>query len=143
MTPAGLSNTAALPHHGLPDPEVPMIPALLAILACQLAGEVAIRASGLPVPGPVLGMALMLAGLIASPQLRNLVRPVAEGILRNLLLLFVPAGVGAAGHLVTLGSNTLPILAAVFASTVLAIIVGALAFAATARLTGNADEDMP
>lgn len=118
-----------------------MIPALLVILLCQLAGEASVRAAGLPVPGPVLGMALMLAGLRLSVRLRDLVRPVAEGILRNLLLLFVPAGVGAAGHLTTMGANTLPILTAVFVSTVLAITAGALTFAAVARLTGNRDED--
>lgn len=120
-----------------------MIPALLAILLCHLAGETVARALHLPVPGPVLGMALMLAGLRFSPRLRDLVRPVAEGILRNLLLLFVPAGVGAAGHLVTMGGNTVAILTAVFVSTVLAITAGALTFAAVARLTGNADEGEP
>lgn len=118
-----------------------MIPALLAILICQLAGEAAVRATGLPVPGPVLGMALMLVGLRLSPRLRDLVRPVAEGILRNLLLLFVPAGVGAAGHVLTLGAQTAPILLAVALSTVLAMTAGVLTFTAVARLTGNRDEE--
>lgn len=118
-----------------------MIPAFLIILACQLLGEVTTRATGLPVPGPVLGMALMLAGLRFSPQLRNVVRPVADGILRNLLLLFVPAGVGAAAHLTTMGGNTAPVLLAVAVSTVLAIAAGALAFKAVAALSGIAEED--
>ncbi len=118
-----------------------MIPALLAILIAQLIGETFARLTGLPVPGPVLGMALMLAALIGSARLRALVRPVAEGILGNLLLLFVPAGVGAAGQLVTLGGDTLPVLVAVVVSTVLAIIAGATAFAAIARLTGQTEDE--
>ncbi|WP_225026441.1 CidA/LrgA family protein [Xinfangfangia pollutisoli] len=120
-----------------------MIAAFLIILACQLAGEVFSRTTGLPIPGPVLGMALMLLGLRLSPWLRQTVRPVAEGILRNLLLLFVPAGVGAAGHLVTLGANTLPVVLAVAGSTVLAIIAGALAFKAVAALSGLRPEEGP
>jgi holin-like protein len=117
-----------------------MIPAFLIILGCQLAGELVSRLSGLPIPGPVLGMALMLAGLRLSPWLRSAVRPVAEGILRNLLLLFVPAGVGAAGHLTTLGGHLLPILVAVAGSTVLAIAAGALTYKLVARAAGVAPE---
>ncbi|MFE3836826.1 CidA/LrgA family protein [Pseudogemmobacter sonorensis] len=117
-----------------------MIPALLAILLCQLAGEAVARSLALPIPGPVLGMALMLAGLGASARLRALVRPVAESILRNLLLLFVPAGVGAAGHLVSLGPNTWAVVLAVLISTVLSIVAGAATFAAVARLTGNVEQ---
>jgi len=114
-----------------------MIPAFLTILLCQLTGEIVTRASGLPVPGPVLGMALMLAGLLVSARLQALVRPVTEGILKNLLLLFVPAGVGAAGHIATMGANTVPVLVAVVASTILAIAAGALTFRLVARLTGT------
>lgn len=117
-----------------------MIPALLAILIAQLAGEMLTRASGLPLPGPVLGLALMLAALRLSARLRDLVRPVAEGILRNLLLLFIPAGVGAALQLVSLGAATGPVVAAVALSTVLAIAAGAAAFALVARATGNSDD---
>ena len=116
-----------------------MIPALLVILACQLVGEGVARALHLPVPGPVLGMVLMVAGLTFSPRLVALVRPVAQGILTNLLILFVPAGVGAAGHLTTLGASTLPVVLAVVVSTVLAIAAGAMTFAVVARVTGNVD----
>lgn len=117
-----------------------MLHALLALLICQLAGEVAVRASGLPVPGPVLGMVLMVILLAASPRFVALMRPVAQGILANLSLLFVPAGVGVVGHLATLGNQTAAILLAVVGSTVLSISVGALTFAAVARLTGSRDD---
>ncbi len=117
-----------------------MIRALALILLCQLAGETAARGLALPVPGPVLGMGLMLALFAASARLQALVIPTAEGILRHLSLFFVPAGVGVVAHLDRLGAQALALLAAILASTVLALIAGALAFAAVARLTGNRDD---
>ncbi|MFC2970058.1 CidA/LrgA family protein [Acidimangrovimonas pyrenivorans] len=116
-----------------------MIPALTVILLCQLAGEVAARALGLPLPGPVIGMALLLAALVLSPRLVARVRPVAQGILGNLSLLFVPAGVGVVGHLGVLTREGPALLVALVLSTVLAIAVGALVFAAVARLVGEGD----
>lgn len=117
-----------------------MLHALILILICQLLGELAARALGLPLPGPVLGMVLLLAALVALPRLGVMVRPVAQGILAHLSLLFVPAGVGVVGHIATLGGQTGAILLAVVVSTVLAITVGALTFAAVARLTGSQDD---
>ncbi len=115
-----------------------MLHALLLILSCQLAGEALARAAGLPLPGPVLGMIVLLGLMLASARITALVRPVAQGILAHLSLLFVPAGVGVVGHLATVGSQTLAILTAILVSTVLAIGVGALTFVAVARLTDGA-----
>lgn len=117
-----------------------MLHALIAILILQLIGETLSRALGLPVPGPVLGLVLMVGLLIASRRFADLVRPTAQGLLSHLSLLFVPAGVGVVGHFATLGDQTAAILLAVLGSTVLAITVGALVFAAVARLTGSQDD---
>lgn len=117
-----------------------MLHALIAILTFQLIGETVARALPLPLPGPVLGMVLMLAALVASPRFAALVRPTAQGILSHLSLLFVPAGVGVVGHFATLGDQTAAIALAVLVSTVLAIAVGALTFAGVARLTGSRDD---
>ena len=43
-----------------------MIQALTLLFLCQLAGEVAVQALGLAFPGPVLGMGLFFAGLLAT-----------------------------------------------------------------------------
>ncbi|MES2844392.1 MAG: CidA/LrgA family protein [Pseudomonadota bacterium] len=117
-----------------------MIHALFALLACQLMGEAAARSLNLPFPGPVLGMILLVIALSLSPRLTATVRPLAIGILGHMSLLFVPAGVGVIGHLGALGGNGLPILLALVGSTVLAIAVGAVTFAAVARLTGQSDD---
>lgn len=116
-----------------------MILALALLLGFQLAGEILARALGLGLPGPVLGMALLLAALIAVPPLAAVVRAAAQGLLAHLSLLFVPAGVGVVGHLESLGAQGGPILLAIVVSTALAIAAGALAFVAVARLTGDRD----
>lgn len=117
-----------------------MIHALLALLACQLAGEAVVRVLHLPLPGPVIGMLLMLGLLAAAPRFAEFIRPTAQGILGHLSLLFVPAGVGVVGHVSTLGPAAAALLVAVVASTVLAIVAGALTFVAIARITGVGDE---
>ena len=117
-----------------------MLHAMTAILICQLLGETAARALHLPLPGPVLGMVLMLGLLVAYPPLLQTLRATAQGILMHLSLLFVPAGVGVVGHISTLGDQTAAILLAVVGSTIAAIAAGALTFAAVARLTGSQDD---
>lgn len=117
-----------------------MIRALALILLCQLLGEAGARAAGLPIPGPVLGMALLWGLMSASGTLADLVRPVGEGMLRHLSLLFVPAGVGVIGHLDRLGPQALALGAAIVASTALAIAAGAGAFVLVARLTGSRND---
>lgn len=114
-----------------------MIPALATILAFQLAGEVVARGLDLPLPGPVLGMVALVAAFLASPRLAEMIRPTAQGLLAHLSLLFVPAGVGVVAHLSVLRDAGVAIFVAIVVSTVLAIIAGALAFAAVARLTGD------
>lgn len=118
-----------------------MIVAVAILLSCQLIGETLARGLGLPVPGPVLGMALLLLGCLVLPGLAARVMPTAQGVLAHLSLLFVPAGVGVISHLDVLGSSGPALLAVLVASTALALIVGVLTFVAVARLTG--DEGAP
>jgi len=114
-----------------------MLHAILILLTCQLAGEATARSLDLPLPGPVLGLMLLMVGLATLPGLLSLMRPLATGLLAHLSLLFVPAGVGVIGHLDRLGGQGAILLAAIVISTGLAIAAGALAFIATARLTGQ------
>ena len=114
-----------------------MIQALALLLLFQLGGEATARGLSLPVPGPVLGMVALTLALALSARLMALMRPLAEGILSHLSLLFVPAGVGVIGHLTALGAMGPALALAIVASTAAAIAVGALTFAAVARLTGS------
>ncbi len=118
-----------------------MIHALALILACQLAGETLARLFGLPAPGPVIGMALLFALMLAAPRVAALVQPVGDAILRHLSLLFVPAGVGVVGHLAMLSNYGTGLAVALVVSTVLALAAGAGAFMLVAKLMGKDRSD--
>ncbi|MFZ1471260.1 MAG: CidA/LrgA family protein [Paracoccaceae bacterium] len=118
-----------------------MIQALALLLLFQLGGEATSRALALPIPGPVLGMVALTAALALSPKLMAVMRALAEGLLSHLSLLFVPAGVGVIGHLGELGSMGPGLALAIVVSTAAAIGVGALTFAAVARLIGSGATD--
>ena len=75
-----------------------MIEWLAVLTVCQLAGEAAVQAAHLPVPGPVLGMAILFAGLVWNGRVPDGLGKVADALLSNLSLLFVPAGVGIMLH---------------------------------------------
>lgn len=116
-----------------------MLAALSALLVCQLAGEAAVRALTLPVPGPVVGMILLFALMIARAPLPSELSGTAEGMLKHLSLLFVPAGVGVVQHLDRLGHDGLRLVVVVVLTTVISLAVTALVFAGLARLMGADD----
>ncbi|MCF3972962.1 CidA/LrgA family protein [Paracoccus salsus] len=116
-----------------------MIATLAIILSFQLVGEVASRALDLPLPGPVVGLLLLVGTCIARPALADRIRPTTMGLLQHLSLFFVPAGVGIVAHWELLRDHGLGLALALAGSTVLAIGAGALAFTAVARLAGSED----
>ncbi|MDN3712636.1 CidA/LrgA family protein [Paracoccus cavernae] len=118
-----------------------MILALATILCFQLIGETISRGLGLPLPGPVIGLMLLVLSGIIRPQLITFLRTAANGLLSQLSLFFVPAGVGIITHLAQFRENALGISVALVVSTVLAIAVGALAFVGVAKLTGQSEVD--
>ena len=81
---------------------------LTLILALQLAGEILHLALGVPVPGPVIGMGLLFVGLLVKGGVPRSLETTAFGILENLSLLFVPAGVGVMLYLPLLADEWPP-----------------------------------
>ncbi len=114
-----------------------MIPALVILLSFQLIGEVAARGLGLPLPGPVIGLLLLVFSCGLRPALAERLRPVVQGLLGHLSLFFVPAGVGVVAHLGQFRSDGLAIAVALTLSTALAIAAGALVFSWVARRMGQ------
>ena len=114
-----------------------MIPALSILFLCQLAGEVIVRAVGLPFPGPVLGMGLLFAGLLHRGRSDPALDAAADAILRHLSLLFVPAAVGVMQQAGLIAANWLAISAALVLSTLATLVVTVYVFRAVARLTGE------
>jgi holin-like protein len=102
--------------------------AFLLLVGLQLAGDVAARLARLPVPGMVIGLALLFAILCLRARLLGRERAVpaglaavAGGLHGTLGLLFVPAGVGILAHLPLFAHEGPAILAAVVASTLAAL----------------------
>ncbi|MCB1963301.1 MAG: CidA/LrgA family protein [Rhodocyclaceae bacterium] len=102
-----------------------MLNALTLLLVCQLIGEVITRALVLPVPGPVLGMVLLLLILIIRGGPGDTLKHTANGLLGHLSLLFVPAGTGIMLHAERLENEWLPLLAALVVSTLVTLAVSA------------------
>jgi holin-like protein len=103
-----------------------MLSALTTLLVYQLVGEVIAQGLALPIPGPVIGLALLFATLALRGGPTESLRDTANGLLTHLSLLFVPAGVGVMVHFGRLGDEWLPIAAALVGGTVLTIATTAL-----------------
>lgn len=107
------------------------------LLVCQLAGEIIHKASGLPLPGPVIGMIILFLGLLAKGGVPEGLGQVTKGLLDHLSLLFVPAGVGVVVHLGLVRDEWLSISLALVASTVLTIGATGLLLSWLLRVTGK------
>lgn len=114
-----------------------MIASLSVILICQLIGEVVVRSLRVPVPGPVLGLALLFAALIARDRFAVLARGplrdgavegTSKGMLAHLSLLFVPAGVGVVQNLDLLAQRGVAIALVLAASVIVTLLVTAGTF---------------
>jgi len=105
-----------------------MLGGMMILLAFQFAGESLANATGIPVPGPVVGMFLLFIALMIYGKVPHGLQTASTGLLNNLSLLFVPAGVVAFLHADELKHEWLPILVAVVGSTVLAMGVSGFAF---------------
>ena len=103
------------------------------LLALQIAGEALARLFSLAVPGPVLGLLLLLGALAAVPGTGPRVEAAAGALLAHLSLLFVPAGVGVVVHLGRL-EGAVPAVALTLATSTLAgLAVTALVLQALLR----------
>ena len=124
-----------------------MIQSFALLLTCQLAGEIVARASGIPVPGPVLGLVLLFCGLQVFARGRSeAVESAALGrttraLLHALALLFVPAGVGVIQHAGVFGQHGLTLVLAVLASTLITLVATAAVFLGVKRMTSDGEAD--
>lgn len=94
----------------------------------------------LPVPGPVIGLALLFMALCIRPGLADGVGYTTRVILANLSLLFVPAGVGVIGNLDLLAQSWAPIAVVLLVSTLIAMLASVGTFLLLSRLTRGADD---
>ena len=110
----------------------PLLAGLTWLLVFQSAGEALALATGVPVPGPVVGLALLLVALrLRDGRDTAADAPLgvaADGLAKHLSLLFVPAGVGVMLHAARLVDEGAALAVALVASTVLALAATGLTF---------------
>ena len=123
-----------------------MIASLSLILLCQLAGEVFVRGLGLPMPGPVVGLLLLLVLLLArdrfavlarGPLQQDGVENASRGLLAHLSLLFVPAGVGVVQKLDLIAEHGIAIIMILAVSVLVTLLVTVTTFLAASRLVAR------
>lgn len=126
-----------------------MIIALTVILLCQLLGEVVTRGLGWPLPGPVLGMLLLLVFLMPRDRIRTKVPEfgrsldtTGKGLLAHLSLLFIPASVGVVQRLDVLAEYGIGLVVALVVSTLVTLVVTVVTFVVVSRLSGSTMESM-
>lgn len=119
-----------------------MLGYLTVIFCCQLLGELITTAAGLPVPGPVCGMAILLIGLVIKGTIPPELAAISGALLDNLSLLFIPAGVGVMLHTSLLSRDWLPISVALIASTALTIAVTAVVMSRLTPMRPDRDQSI-
>lgn len=125
-----------------------MLLGLFVLLACQLGGDIVAGAFALPVPGPVIGIVLLLVVMLIARYLPKgergagrQIETAADNLLGWLGLFFVPAGVGISQHFDLVAANGLALAAVLVLSSVATLTVTVWVFILARRLTeerGNA-----
>ena len=110
-----------------------MIGGLVQILAFQGLGELASKYLLPFIPGPVIGLVLLLSFLAVRRTVPAGARLVASALVQHLGLLFVPAAVGVVLFWPQLRSHALAVALALVVSVVLTIAVPALLLRAMSR----------
>lgn len=100
-----------------------MLKGFAVLLIFQFLGELLQRLLDWPIPGPIVGMVLLVLSLQLGLIRLNHVEPASTLLLDNLGLLFVPVGVGLTASRAVLRANLVPIGAAIAVSTLLTLLV--------------------
>ncbi|MHC3126769.1 murein hydrolase transporter LrgA [Brevundimonas sp. GN22] len=118
-----------------------MLGAIALLLVCQLAGEAIHRFTGLPLPGSVIGMGLLLVWLAIFRREQTSLTKVTGWLTAHMPLMFVPPAVGLIEEGDMIARHGLGILVALLVSTVVTIAVTASVFSwAMNRFAASGEE---
>ena len=116
-----------------------MLDSIFIIFMFQLVGEATQKYFALPVPGPVIGLVLMLICLLWTKRTnlpliadqRDRLVTTSQQLLGYLSLLFVPIGVGVIMHLQLLEVQLARIIAVITIGTIVTMVFTAFIFLKT------------
>ncbi|GAA0213159.1 holin-like protein [Brevundimonas nasdae] len=118
-----------------------MIGAIALLLVCQLAGEAIHRLTGLPLPGAVIGMVLLVGWLALVRKERPTLEAVTGWLTAHLSIMFVPAAVGLIDEGAALSRYGVGIVVATVISVLLTLSVTALVFRWAVRRFGPDEQE--
>ena len=103
-----------------------MIYGLTALIALQFLGELLAQWFLLPLPGPLVGMLLLFAGLLVLGRVPEALTRTAGTLLQHMMLMFIPAVVGVMVHFDRVGREWQPFLIASVVGAAVTLVVTAL-----------------
>ena len=123
-----------------------MLESIFIIFMFQLVGEATQKYFALPVPGPVIGLVLMLACLLWTKRSnssfvadrRDKLVDTSQHLLGYLSLLFVPIGVGVIMHLQLLDAQLVKIIGVIVVGTIATMVFTAFVFL---RVGGRVEDE--
>jgi holin-like protein len=116
-----------------------MLPQIAQLMFFQFAGEAIVKLTGVAFPGPLCGMLLLLAFLLATGGPSAELKGVGQKLIDNLGLLFVPAGTAVIAYGALFAKEGLAVLVALFVSTTVAIHIAGLVAQRAARVDAKDD----
>lgn len=118
-----------------------MINTLIALFGFQLLGTLIERYFALPVPGPVIGMALLFAVFLLRSSLIEPMKPTTDTLIQYLPVLFIPAATGIITFSHLLSIDGLLLFLVLILSTLIGIVSTAWIFCKLSRLWAPANEE--
>jgi holin-like protein len=100
----------------------------LKVFAYLCAGEIIIRLTGWPIPGPMVGLVLMLCDFSFNGRADREVEQIFDGVSKHLAILFVPAGAGVIAYGAILNNGLPLILIAIIIGTTVTMVITAFLF---------------
>jgi holin-like protein len=95
----------------------------IALIAFQWLGETLKTVLQLPLPGPVIGMIVLLMALMVYGQIPQGLERVSQPLLQHMSLLFIPPGVGLFFLAPDIFNQWLAILLGIFISTAVTLAI--------------------
>jgi holin-like protein len=107
------------------------------ILSIYFLGELIQKASGLPIPGNVIGMLILFFGLYTGIIKLNMIDKISEFLLDNLAFFFLPAGISLITCFALLEGKWTAVLVVSLISTIITLAVTGLTVEFVQRSLGR------
>lgn len=107
---------------------MPVLTAITVLILMQLTGEALVGWTGLPLPGSLVGLLILLAWFAWQGRVPRGLRETAGHVLPHMMLLFIAPVAAIVLHLDRIAAEWLPFLAACLLGGALTLVVTAFTF---------------